>query len=53
MDSIRKIKNWGFVLLAIWLILYGALPLLGISSIPPVILEVLAIAAGVLILLNR
>jgi hypothetical protein len=49
-----KIRSWGMFLLAIWLILTGVLPLLNIS-IPPMglILQLLAIAAGVLILMNR
>jgi hypothetical protein len=54
MDYIRKIKNWGFVLLAIWLILWGALSLLSISfPAMGVVLELLAIAAGILILLKK
>lgn len=54
MDYFRKIKNWGLVLLAIWLILWGALPLLRISfPAMETVLEVLAIAAGILILLKR
>jgi len=47
-------KNLGMLLLAIWLIATGVLQLVSIS-IPGVgiILAVLAIAAGVLILLGR
>jgi len=47
-------RNWGMLVLAIWLILVGALPLLGIS-VPhsDKILHILAIAAGVLLLLGR
>jgi hypothetical protein len=47
-------RNWGLPVLGIWLILWGVLPLLTIT-IPrqDVILAVLAIAAGVLILLDR
>jgi hypothetical protein len=53
-NYVRKIKSWGFVLLAIWLILWGALPLLNISfPAKEAVLELLAIAAGILILLNR
>ena len=46
--------SWGMILLGIWLILVGLLPLLGLS-IPAgaTILALLAIAAGVLILLGR
>ena len=47
-------RNIGMILLAIWLILYGAIPLVGIS-IPSgdLILAILAVAAGVLILLGQ
>ncbi len=50
----RRTKNWGFVVLAIWLILTGVLPLLRISF-PGMetLLGVLAIVAGILILVNR
>jgi hypothetical protein len=40
------------ILLAIWLILTGLMPLVSIA-IPVVVMAVLAIAAGVLILLGR
>jgi hypothetical protein len=41
-------------LLAVWLILYGAIPLLSVRfSGLPLIMEILAIAAGVLILLSK
>ncbi len=54
MNYLRKTKSWGLFLLAIWLILFGVIPLLGISfPAMGTILELLAIAAGVLILLNR
>jgi hypothetical protein len=48
-------KNLGMILLAIWLILYGLLTApIGLSfAYSGVILAVLAIAAGVLILLQR
>ena len=50
----RVTGNWGMILLGIWLILVGLLPLLSLS-IPAgaTILALLAIAAGVLILLGR
>ncbi len=52
--SMRTTGSWGMILLGIWLILVGLLPLLGIS-IPAgaTILALLAIAAGVLILMGR
>ena len=47
-------RKWGTTLLAVWLIVMGLLPLLSID-IPHsgTILAVVAIAAGVLILLDR
>jgi hypothetical protein len=50
----KATKNLGMLLLAIWLIVTGVLQVVSIS-IPGVgtILAVLAIAAGVLILLGR
>ncbi len=51
----RITRNLGFLLLAIWLILTGLLtivPTLSISGIG-LILALLAIAAGVLILIER
>jgi hypothetical protein len=51
----RITRNLGFLLLAIWLILTGLLtiiPTLAVSGIG-VILALLAIAAGVLILIER
>lgn len=48
-------RNLGMILLAIWLILTGLLPLLNIrvSTTINTVLAVLAIAAGLLILLRR
>ena len=48
-------RNLGMALLGIWLILTGLLPLLSVRISPTVttVLAVLAIAAGVLILLRR
>ena len=48
-------KNLGLVLLGIWLILTGLLPLLSVrvSSTITSVLAVLAVAAGLLILLRR
>jgi hypothetical protein len=48
-------RNLGMVLLAIWLILTGLLPLLSIrvSTTVNTVLAVLAIAAGLLILIRR
>ena len=50
----RFTRNLGMLLLAIWLILYGLIALLGLSfSGLGVIMAILAIAAGILILLER
>ena len=47
-------KNLGMLLLGVWLILGGVLPLLSLS-VPGagIIMPILAIAAGVLILIGR
>jgi hypothetical protein len=54
LGSIRLSGNLGMILLAIWLIITGLLPLLSLN-IPAIgtVLALLAIAAGVLILLGR
>jgi uncharacterized membrane protein len=53
-NNMRLTQNLGMLLLAIWLILYGLIALLGLSfSGLGVIMAILAIAAGVLILLGR
>src|SRR5450759_616904 len=53
-DGMRVTKNLGMLLLAIWLILTGLLQVVSIA-IPAIgtIMAVLAIAAGVLILIGR
>lgn len=48
----RLPRNLGMILLAVWLILTGVLPFLNIG-VPGVVLSLLALAAGVLILLGR
>ncbi len=46
--------NIGFLLLAIWLILYGLIALLSLSFAGlGVIMAILAIAAGIFILIDR
>lgn len=50
----RVTKNLGMLLLGIWLILSGLIPVLGLSfSGLGIIMAILAIAAGVLILIGR
>jgi hypothetical protein len=52
--SRRLTQNLGVLLLAIWLILTGAIALLGLSfTASGTIAAILAIAAGVLLLLRR
>ena len=48
-------RSFGMILLAVWLILTGLIPLLNIrvSATVNTVLAVLAIAAGLLILLRR
>jgi hypothetical protein len=47
-------KNIGFLLLSIWLILYGLIELLKFNfSFLPLIMALLAIAAGIFIILGR
>lgn len=46
-------RNLGLLLLAIWLILWGLLPLLKVGTLPEIVLQLLAIAAGALILIGR
>jgi hypothetical protein len=49
-----KTTNIGMLLLAIWLIVYGAIVLLKISfSYSGELMAILAIAAGILLLLRR
>lgn len=45
--------NWGMLLLAIWLILTGLMILIAGFVIPSIIMGLLALVAGVLILLGR
>ncbi|MEO8436242.1 MAG: hypothetical protein ABI596_15175 [Pyrinomonadaceae bacterium] len=48
-------RNLGMLLLGLWLILTGIIPLLNVKLSPPMVtgLAVLAIVAGILILLKR
>ena len=53
MAKIKVTKSLGMILLGIWLVLYGLIPVLKVQiSHFTVIKEVLAIAAGILILLG-
>jgi hypothetical protein len=46
-------KNLGMLLLAIFLILYGLMILLPSFAIPGIVMGILAIAAGILILIGK
>ncbi|MEY4642946.1 MAG: hypothetical protein RLZZ227_2940 [Pseudomonadota bacterium] len=46
-------RSVGMILLAVWLILYGVIPLIGLSFAGlGLVMQILAIAAGVCILLR-
>jgi hypothetical protein len=45
--------NIGFVLLAIYLILVGLTALITAFAIPPIVLSILALVAGIFILIGR
>jgi len=49
---VKIIKNLGMILLAIWLIITGIMQFVSIP-IPAMIMAIIAIAAGVLILIDR
>ena len=50
----KTTKSWGVILLSIWLILTGALPLVKFSFAGlDVLMAILAIAAGILLLMRR
>ena len=47
-------RNWGLLLLAVWLVLTGLIPLLAINiTRSGTFMNILAVAAGVLLLLGR
>lgn len=50
--AVYFIRNIGFILLAIYLILIGIMTFVAVA-IPPVLMGVLAIAAGIFILIGR
>lgn len=49
----RFTNNLGLLLLAIYLILIGIMTLVGGLAIPPILMGILALAAGILILIGR
>jgi hypothetical protein len=46
-------SNTGMMLLGIWLILYGVVPLLKLNFDVSTVLQILAIAAGAFLLMNK
>lgn len=49
-----KTKNWGMILLAVWVILMGLIPLASIHiDGSGAFMNILAIAAGILILIGK
>jgi hypothetical protein len=46
-------KNLGLLLLAIYLILVGLMALVPSIALPPIVMGILALAAGVLILIGK
>jgi hypothetical protein len=53
-EEVSMIKNIGMLLLALWLIVTGLVPLLNLSfNGLPTVMAILAIAAGVLIAIKR
>jgi hypothetical protein len=52
MNLFRSGRNWGMTLLAVWLIIFGLLHFLAIPRSAD-IMAILALVAGVLLLLNR
>jgi hypothetical protein len=52
-SAMKLASNMGMMLLGIFLILYGIIPLLNLNQVPPAVLQGLAIAAGVLLLMNK
>ncbi len=50
----RIVNSWGFRLLAAYLILIGLMALVpALKAIPEIVMSLLALAAGVLILIGR
>ncbi|MCX6554972.1 MAG: hypothetical protein NTZ12_08170 [Candidatus Aminicenantes bacterium] len=54
MSRFRLTKSLGMILLGIWLIMTGLIPLLNLSFEGlPLIMSILAVVSGILILLGR
>lgn len=53
MANVLGTRSLGMLLLGIYLVLIGIMGLVGTLAIPPVVLAVLALVAGILILIGR
>jgi len=51
--SVNFIRNIGFILLAVFLILSGVVSLVPALAIPAIVFSILEIAAGIFILIGR
>jgi hypothetical protein len=52
--AMKLASNSGMLVLGIWLVLFGALPLLNINfDARPMVMNLLAVVAGTLILMNK
>lgn len=49
----RITSSWGMIALSVYLILIGIAGLIGGLAIPPIVLAILALVAGILILIGR
>jgi hypothetical protein len=52
-STMKLASNTGMMLLGIWLILYGVVPLLKLDFDVSAVLQILAIAAGAFLLMNK
>lgn len=51
--SMKFISNVGFILLAVYLIILGLAGLIAGFAVPPIVMSILPIAAGVCILIGK
>jgi hypothetical protein len=52
-STMKLASNTGMMLLGIWLILYGVVPLLRLDFDVSAVLQILAVAAGAFLLMNK
>jgi hypothetical protein len=51
--AVRVTRNLGMLLLGVWLLITGLAGLVALPMIPPMLMAVLALLAGLLILVGR